>query len=705
MADTPLFDQTPRREVAEKPLIPVEVQANYDALAAEIAGHDDLYYTHATPAIDDATYDALRQKLEALERAYPALVTVNSPTQRVGAAPASGFTKIRHAVPMLSLGNVFTPDELDDFLGRIRKFLNWPPDAPLEILGEQKIDGLSLSLRYEDRRLRHAVTRGDGAEGEDVTENVRTIAEIPETLPATAPDICEVRGEVYMTKAAFAALNVARASANEALFANPRNAAAGSLRQLDARITAGRNLAFFGYALGQVSHPIADTQDGIRAALTHFGFRVPEPHVVAQDAAGLLAFFEAAGQGRADLPYDIDGIVYKVNRLDVQERLGFVSRAPRWAVAHKFAAEQAVTTVERIDIQVGRTGALTPVAWLVPVNVGGVMVARATLHNEDEIARKDIRVGDRVVVQRAGDVIPQIVEVVSDARPIGSQPFIFPHTCPACGSQAVRAEGEAVRRCTGGLICPAQAVERLRHFVSRTAMDIDGLGEKIIQSFWDDGLVRTPADLFRLEARDAGSLTPLRARAGWGDLSARNLFAAINARRTAPLDKFLFALGIRQVGEATARKLAGHYGTLAALRTAMAQAADPAHDAYADLLSLEDVGPAVAAELIAFFGEAHNVEALDDLAQYVTCPPYEAPRTVESPVSGKSVVFTGSLEQMSRDEAKARAEALGAKVASAVSKKTDYVVAGADAGSKLTKARELGVTVLTEQEWLTLIAG
>ncbi len=671
-------------------------------LAQEIARHDVLYHAQSTSEISDAEYDALRRELETLERDNPGFVSQAG--KSVGAKPAEGFGKVRHSIPMLSLGNAFTAEDVADFTARIRRFLNLADDAPLVLLAEQKIDGLSCSLRYENRRLVQAATRGDGVEGEDVTANIMTIADIPKDLPPDAPDMIEVRGEVYMTKTAFRALNAAREEAGEDVFANPRNAAAGSLRQLDTQITARRSLQFFGYALGAVAQPIATTQSGVRAMLEGWGFAAAEPIIVTDDAAKLADYYTRMEMLRPELDYDIDGLVYKVDRLDLQERLGFVSRAPRWAIAHKFAAEKAFTKINDIVIQVGRTGALTPVAELVPVNVGGVMVARATLHNEDEIERKDVRIGDTVMIQRAGDVIPQVLGHVPEKRPADSQKFIFPHTCPRCGSHAVREEGEVVRRCTGGLICPAQALERLRHFVSRDAFDIEGMGEKILIEFWDDGLVRAPADIFTLEARDKDSLTPIRARVGWGSQSAQKLFDAINRRRDMALDRFIYALGIRQVGQATARKLAIHFGTFGNLRAAMQAAHDHASDAYADLLSIEDVGPSVADDLIEFFAEEHNRQAVDALLAHVSPREYVHEVRSDTAVAGKTVVFTGTLETMTRDEAKSRAESLGAKVASSVSSKTGYLVAGADAGSKLKKAKEAGVNVLTEQEWLDLIA-
>ncbi len=677
-------------------------RARHAALVADIRRHDEAYYTHDAPLVSDAEYDELRRELESLESQYPELVTDTSPTQTVGAAPASGFKKVRHAVPMLSLSNAFSQEDIEDFLDKIRRFLGLPESEPVELVAEPKIDGLSCSLRYEQGRLVQAATRGDGAEGEDITANVKTIADVPHTLKPGAPDILEVRGEIYMDRKKFAQWNAAQAAESGKPFANPRNAAAGSVRQLDAAKTANRPLHFFGYALGEVSQKFATSQEEIRQKLAAWG--IPEtPYRLCKDTAEIMAFYEGLLQRRADLDYEIDGVVYKVNRLDWQERLGFVSRSPRWAVAHKFPAEQAVTRLLAIDIQVGRTGALTPVARLEPITVGGVVVSNATLHNEDEIRRKDIRVGDVVVIQRAGDVIPQIVRVLTEKREAGSAEYPYPDHCPACGSTAIREEGEAIRRCTGGLICPAQAVERLKHFVSRLAFDIEGLGSKIIEQFWEEELIRSPADIFTLEERNKTSLTPIRAKEGWGDLSEKNLFAAINSRRTVPLNRFIYALGIRQVGEATAKKLAAVYGTLENLKSALIAAQDESGEARADLLSIEDIGPSVAKDLIAFFAEDHNLEQLARLESQLTIQPYEAPKTGDSPVAGKTVVFTGTLTKLTRAEAKAGAERLGAKVAGSVSKKTDYVIAGEDAGSKLKKAQELNVTILSEDDWLALI--
>jgi len=670
-------------------------------LAGEIAHHDRLYHQKDAPEISDAAYDELVKRNRAIEARFPDLKRLDSPSARVGAAPATGFAKVTHLRPMLSLDNAFAEAEVRDFLGRIRRFLKLAEGEPVEMMAEPKIDGLSATLTYEDGRLAVGATRGDGSVGENVTRNLLTIDDVPEKLKgAKPPKLIEVRGEVYMRHREFQALNKSREAAGEPVFANPRNAAAGSVRQLDPEITRSRPLHFFAYSEGE-SVPRAHwrTQAEFLEQLEAWGFAVNPLARLCKDEAQLFDFYRRIGEDRAKLDYDIDGVVYKANRRDWQERLGFVGRAPRWAIAHKFPAERAVTQLKEIRIQVGRTGALTPVAELEPITVGGVVVSRATLHNEDEIERKDVREGDWVVVQRAGDVIPQIVEVVAKRRSHGARPFKFPDRCPVCGSHAVREAGEAVRRCTGGLICPAQMVERLRHFVSRGAADIEGLGEKHIQAFFEDKLVRTPADLFRLHRhRDA-----LVEREGWGEQSVKKLFDAIESRRKLPLDRFIYALGIPQIGEQTAKLLARHYESLANWREAMLAAQKPESAAYQELDAIEGIGPSVAADIIAFFGEPHNREALAALGREIEIADYKAPKAGNSPIAGKTVVFTGTLETMGRSEAKAKAESLGAKVAGSVSKKTDYVVVGADAGSKAKAAAELGVTQLTEQEWLKLI--
>lgn len=680
-----------------------EAAAELARLAAEIAEHDRLYYQQAAPVSSDAEYDGLRSRNAAIESRFPGLVRADSPSHRVGAPPVDAFAKVTHSRPMLSLENAFGGQEVREFFQRIRRFLGLGSEAAVEAVAEPKIDGLSASVRYEGSRFVLGGTRGDGQVGEDVTANLRTVRDLPLRLAGeVVPEVLEVRGEAYMTHADFAALNAEREREGESLFANPRNAAAGSLRQLDSRITANRRLHFFAYAWGEVAPPFEGTHWDALMRLKSWGFRVNPLTRLCRGEEEALALYEDIAQRRLDLGYDIDGIVYKVNRLDWQERLGTVSRAPRWALAQKFPSEQAQTVLHAIDVQVGRTGALTPVAELEPVNVGGAMVSRATLHNEDEIKRKDIRVGDTVVVQRAGDVIPQIVCVVTERRPRRAKPYEFPRHCPECSSHAVRDEGEAVRRCTGGLICPAQAVERLRHFVSRDAFDIEGLGERQIAAFFEDGLIKEPADLFTLARRNADFDPPLEEREGWGETSVKNLFAAIDARREIELDRFIYALGIRHVGQATARLMAKHLPSFQAFAQAMHKARDRDSEDYRALVNIDGIGPKVAKAVVDFFAEPHNRQVLEDLARYVPVRDFLGPVAV-SPLSGKTVVFTGSLTSMTRNEAKARAQAMGAKVAGSVSSKTDYVVAGQTAGSKAAKARELGVTTLSETEWLELL--
>ncbi len=677
-------------------LTETDAAAELARLAAEIAEHGRRYHAEDAPTISDADYDALMARNAAIEARFPQLVREDSPSWKVGAAPAAGFGKVVHSRPMLSLDNVFTDDEARDFVGRVRRFLGLAADEPVVLLAEAKIDGLSASLRYEKRRLVTAATRGDGAVGEDVTANARHIVGLPMVLPSYAPNVAEVRGEVFMRKADFAALNARQAGAGDKVFANPRNAAAGSLRQLDASITAARPLGFLAHGWGEMATVPAGTQTGVMEAIGSWGFDIGTLRARCDDIEAALAFTRGIEARRADLPFDIDGVVYKVDRLDWQARLGQVARSPRWAVAHKFAAEQAETTLLAIDIQVGRTGSLTPVARLQPVTVGGVVVTNATLHNEDEIKRLDVRAGDRVRVQRAGDVIPQILGVVPGDGERGPA-FVFPDHCPVCQSTAVREEGEVIRRCTGGLTCAAQRHERLRHFVSRLAFDIEGLGSERIELFAGEGLIVTPGDIFRLKAhREA-----LVARKGFKAKSVDNLLAAIEARRSVGLDRFLYALGIRHVGEVTARDLARAFGSAEALRdAALAASSDP--EAMGRLTDIGGIGPVVAEALVDFFAEPHNQATFDDLLGEVTPEPLAAAKVTA--LTGETVVFTGALTGLTRDEARAQAEALGAKVAGSVSARTGLVVAGADAGSKRAKAEALGVRVIDEAEWLALVA-
>ena len=668
-------------------------------LATQINYHDEKYHQQDAPEISDADYDQLVRANQAIEARFPELVRPDSPSLRVGASPSGQFAKLRHALPMLSLSNAFDDEDVGEFIARVRRFLNWPEDEMLSFTAEPKIDGLSISLRYEQGQLIQAATRGDGTEGEDVTANIRQIKAIPHQLNGTAPAVLEVRGEVYMDKADFLALNERQAEAGLKIFANPRNAAAGSLRQKDASVTASRPLQFFAYAAGEVNPPLQGSHSGFLDKLASWGFAVNRLTRTADTTADLLAAYTAIGAARPALSYDIDGVVYKVDRLDLQARLGQVSRAPRWAIAHKFPAEQATTRLLDIDIQVGRTGALTPVARLEPVLVGGVTVANATLHNEDEIRRKDIRIGDTVVLQRAGDVIPQIVRVVAEKRPPDSQPWHAPDSCPVCHHPAIRPEGEAVRRCRGGFACTAQQVEKLKHFVSRDALDIDGLGARQIEQFHELGWLAGPADIFRLSSRHAALLDLER----MGEKSVDNLLAAIANCRQPELERVIFGLGIRQIGQATARLLALHYGSLEALQAACEEAGEADSPARAELTNIDQIGDSVAEDLIRFFTDAENQAQLAALLAEITPQAPQAAKQ-DSPVSGKIVVFTGTLASLSRAEAKAQAERLGAKVAGSVSGRTDYLVAGADAGSKARKAAELGVTILTEEEWQALIS-
>ena len=762
-------------------LTKAEAEAELARLAAAMARHDALY-AEATPEISDADYDALRARNLAIETRFPALLREDSPSRRVGAPVSSQFAEVRHGVPMLSLDNAFDDGDVTDFVARIVRFLKLPPDEVIAFVAEPKIDGLSANLRYENGILVQGATRGDGRAGEDITANLKTIADIPHRLKGSGwPALIEVRGEVYAPNDAFAAFNAEAEAAGRRTYANPRNFSAGSLRQIDPAVTARRPLSFFAYAWGETSAPFAGTQAEALETFETWGFPVNPRSTRVEGADGLVGVYHGLETDRAQLGYDIDGVVYKVDRLDWQHRLGFVSRSPRWAIAHKFPAQQATTVLEGIDIQVGRTGSLTPVARLAPVTVGGVVVRNATLHNEDEIARKDVRIGDTVVLQRAGDVIPQIVSVVADKRPADALPYVFPTHCPVCGSEAVRPEGEVRRRCTSGLICAAQLVERLKHFVSRRAFDIEGLGEKQLTAFHERGWIHEPADIFRL-ARDAEKLDALRAEDGYGETSVRNLVAGIDARRTIALERLLFGLGIRDIGDQTSLLLARHFGdwksfhaaaleaasgipspewtqlaeghgvsarTLSVMASAVLSPADPWPEAPLDqklalafpgvaaparralsglttdwasiaelarvareegpsmtlgeIAGIAGVGPVAARAVAEFFHEPHNREVVDALvAQLTTIEDAERPKA-DTPVAGKTVVFTGSLERFTRDEARARAESLGAKVSGSVSKKTDYLVAGPGAGSKLAEARKHGVAVLTEDEWLALI--
>ncbi|TAW52794.1 NAD-dependent DNA ligase LigA [Rhizobium leguminosarum] len=704
-----------------------EAAAELERLAKEIAHHDALYHGKDQPEISDADYDALKRRNDALEVRFPELIREDSPSRHVGAAPSVTFSPVIHARPMLSLDNTFSQEDVQDFVAGVYRFLGRLPDQSIAFTAEPKIDGLSMSIRYENGRLVTAATRGDGTTGENVTANIRTIAEIPNELPKGVPAVVEIRGEVYMAKSDFLALNRQMEAEGKQTYVNPRNTAAGSLRQLDAKVTASRKLKFFAYAWGEMSEMPADTQFGMVQTFKDWGFPVNPLMKRLNSVADILAHYDEIGLERPDLDYDIDGVVYKVDSLELQARLGFRSRSPRWATAHKFPAEQAFTEVEKVEIQVGRTGALTPVARLKPITVGGVVVTNATLHNEDYIKgignsgerirpeEHDIREGDTVIVQRAGDVIPQILDVVMEKRAADARSYEFPKTCPVCGSHAVREVNEktgkmdSVRRCTGGFICRAQATEHLKHFVSRNAFDIEGLGSKQIDFFFENDdaslQIRTTPDIFTLEKRQQQSLTKLENIDGFGKVSVGKLYAAINERRSIALHRFIYALGIRHVGETTAKLLARSYGTYAAFETAMREAETLAGDAWNDLNAIEGIGEVVARAIVEFYKEPRNVEVITRLIEEVTPEEAEQPVTTGSPVAGKTVVFTGSLERFTRDEAKARAESLGAKVAGSVSKKTDIVVAGPGAGSKLDKARELGVQTMDEDEWLALISG
>ncbi|HXL32054.1 MAG TPA: NAD-dependent DNA ligase LigA [Bradyrhizobium sp.] len=699
-------------------LTKAQAKVELKRLALEIESHDKHYYQEDAPTVTDAAYDALRQRVNAIEARFPELVTSESPSQKVGARPSGRFAKVRHAVPMLSLDNAFAEEDVVDFVGRIRRFLKLGDDGKIAFSAEPKIDGLSMSLRYEAGELVTAATRGDGAVGEDVTANIRTLEDVPKKLKGrNVPDVCEVRGEVYMTKQAFLALNERQKAAGDTIFANPRNSAAGSLRQKDPSITASRPLGFFAYAWGQMSEMPADSQSGMIHWFERCGFKTNPLTKLCHSVEQLIAFHRQIEEQRSHLDYDIDGVVYKVDRLDWQERLGFVSRTPRWAIAHKFPAERAITVLRDIEIQVGRTGSFTPVGKLEPVGVGGVIVQNVSLHNEDYIKGiggdgeqlrqgRDIRIGDTVIIQRAGDVIPQVVDVVADKRPKGAKEFHFPKKCPCpLHTDVVREEtatGEegARARCTGEFACPYQRIEHLKLFASRRAFDIDGLGEKQIEFFFEQGWVKEPADIFTLPARN--NKIRLGEHEGYGETSVRNLFAAIEGRRRIALERFIFALGMRHVGDTTALALARGYGSWTAFHDACLKVANGDEEAIAEMDALDQIGETVIASIRAYFGESHNRGIVERLTKEVTILDTEKPKS-NSAIAGKTVVFTGALEKMTRDEAKAMAERLGAKVSGSVSKKTDYVVAGPGAGSKLAEAKKHGVTVLTEDEWLAMI--
>jgi DNA ligase (NAD+) len=701
-------------------LTKAQAKVEHMRLALELEGHDKRYYQDDAPSVSDAEYDGLRKRFNAIEARFPEFVTGDSPSQKVGAAPSGRFAKVRHAVPMLSLDNAFAEEDVVDFVGRIRRFLKLAEDDWIDFSAEPKIDGLSMSLRYEGGELVTAATRGDGAEGEDVTANIRTLEDVPKKLRGrNLPDICEVRGEVYMTKQAFIALNERQKAEGSTIFANPRNSAAGSLRQKDPSITASRPLGFFAYAWGEISAMPEDTQSGMIGWFERCGFKTNPLTKICHSVEQLIAFHRGIEQARAKLDYDIDGVVYKVDRLDWQARLGFVSRTPRWAIAHKFPAERATTVLRDIEIQVGRTGSFTPVGKLEPIGVGGVIVQNVTLHNEDYIRGiggdgeqlregRDIRIGDTVIVQRAGDVIPQVVDVIIDKRPKTAKPYHFPKKCPCpLHTDVVREETAAGEegsraRCSGEFACPYQKIEHLKLFASRRAFDIDGLGEKQLQYFFDEGWVKEPADIFTLQKRNAK--LKLEEIEGYGETSVRNLFGAIESRREIALERFIFALGMRHVGETTALALARGYGTWTAFHDACLKVAQGDEEAMAEMDALDQIGETVIASIKAYFGESHNRGIVERLTKEVTILDAEKPKS-NSAIAGKTVVFTGSLEKMTRDEAKAMAERLGAKAAGSVSKKTDYVVAGPGAGSKLAEAKKHGVAVLTEDEWLKMVGG
>lgn len=694
------------RPVPVEELSEEQAAKELERLAKELAKLDEAYYRNDAPLLADADYDFLKRRNEAVEKRFPHLIRKDSPSFKVGAKVSDDFEKVVHSVPMLSLGNIFSKEDVFDFVDRLRKFLGLSETAEMEFMAEPKLDGLSFSALYVNGKFVRGATRGDGSVGEDITENLKMVEGLPLTLKSAdlfggdIPERLEIRGEVFMNKADFFALNEEQERKGKKTFANPRNAAAGSLRQLDPEITKQRRLSLFGYTFGEVSKEVWTTQAEYLQKIQSWGFPTNPENKLCRTANDIVSYFAALEEKRPNLPYDIDGAVYKVNRRDYQERLGYVARAPRWAIAHKFPAEQALTVLKNIRIQVGRTGALTPVADLEPVNVGGVMVSHATLHNEDEIKRKDFRIGDTVIVQRAGDVIPQLVGVKLEKRPVDAVAFVFPDRCPVCGSHAVKIDGEVARYCSGGLVCPAQAVESLKHFVSRNALDIEGLGAKNIEFFFERGWIKTPADIFLLEERYGDAVRKLE---GWGDKSADNLFTAVRrARADTPFDKFLFALGVHEVGQATARLLAGHYLSFGTFLENVDKARDKSSEAYSELLNIESIGETIAQEILDFFEEPSNRSELERLLSLINVSDFVPAARVQTALAGKTVVFTGTLASMTRSEAKAKALSAGAKVAGSVSKKTDYVILGEDAGSKADKARELGVAIISEEDFNAL---
>lgn len=682
-----------------------EAKKELKYLAEEMEKSDIAYYQNDEPYLTDSQYDELKHRNQQIEKKFPHLIRADSPSHRVGAKINTDFGKVPHRFPMLSLGDIFSVEELDSFIMSIKRFLNTSEE--ISFMSEPKIDGLSFSARYENGIFVQGATRGDGTTGEDITANLKTIRQLPLVLKGNVPEVLEIRGEVYMSKQDFLDLNQKNAAENKKIFANPRNAAAGSLRQLDSRITAERKLSLFAYTWGEVSERMWESQEDFFNHLKAWGFPVNPNNKLCHSLQEIEQSFTNLAEIRSALPYDIDGMVYKVNSIALQERLGFLTRTPRWAIAHKFPAEKAVTTIKDIRIQVGRTGALTPVADLEPINVGGVIVSHATLHNEDEIKRKDIRIGDSVIIQRAGDVIPQVVEVLTEKRPTDSQEFMFPQTCPECGAHAIREEDEAVRRCTGGLTCPAQAIERIKHFVSREAFDIEGLGSKIVEEFYQEEILQSPPDIFSLERRNSdGDLFShqschglhLESRDGWGKKSVEKLFNAINSKRTIDLPRFIYALGIRQVGTATARLIAQNYGSFHSFMQ------DMINKETLKLVEIDGIGANMATDIVEFFQEKHNINTINKLLEEITVEDFVDNTNYDSPIAGKTLVFTGTLEKMTRSEAKAKAQSLGAKVSGSVSKNTDYVIQGADAGSKATKAAELGVKILSEEEFIKFIS-